>query len=87
MSQSMKGTGITRHLDDMGRIVLPVELRRRMNLEEGTPLEIFAQGDQIILQKHMEACVFCGNRKELAPFRGKWICKNCREEVASEAEQ
>lgn len=80
----MKETGITRNLDDMGRIVLPIELRRRMNLEEGTPLEIFTQGEQIILQKHTEACVFCGNRKDLVPFRGRWICSSCREEVARE---
>lgn len=77
----MKETGITRHLDDMGRIVLPVELRRRMKLEDGTAVEIFAEGERIILQRHTDSCVFCGSEKGLTEFKGRRLCAACRTEL------
>lgn len=79
---TMKETGITRHLDDMGRIVLPVELRRRMNLDDGTPVEIFTEGERIILQKHRDVCVFCGGEKDLSDFKGRSVCNTCRAQLA-----
>lgn len=68
-------------MDDMGRIVLPVELRRRMGLDETTPIEIFAQGERIILEKQRNACIFCGAQKDLSEFKSRLICPVCRAEL------
>ena len=57
---SMKSTGIVRNIDELGRIVLPKELRKVLDMEQGTPLEIFRNGNQIILQKYNHACILCG---------------------------
>lgn len=73
----MKATGITRKVDELGRIVLPKELRRTMDIEVGTPLEIFVEGDGIILQKHSRSCIFCGNALHVVHFKGKSVCRNC----------
>ncbi|MEG0804210.1 MAG: AbrB/MazE/SpoVT family DNA-binding domain-containing protein [Pygmaiobacter sp.] len=80
----MRETGITRHLDDMGRIVLPVELRRKMNLSDGTALEIFTEGERIILQKQINACAFCGTETDLQQFKNQNVCANCRKELKGE---
>ena len=77
----MKETGITRHLDDMGRIVLPVELRRKMMLTDGSAVEIYTEGNRIILEKHKDVCIFCGAEKELTLFRGHNICADCKERL------
>ena len=73
----MKSTGIVRKLDELGRIVLPIELRRTLNLLEKDAVEIFVEGDSIVLQKHEESCTFCGEAKHLVEYRGKMICHNC----------
>lgn len=74
----MKSTGIVRKVDDLGRIVLPVELRRRLGISKRDPLEIFVHDDQIILQKSTAACIFCGSEDGVSEFKGKGICQNCR---------
>ncbi len=74
----MKSTGIIRKVDDLGRIVLPVELRRSLGIEERDPLEIFVEEDQIILRKSSVVCVFCGADNSVSEFRGKGICESCR---------
>lgn len=73
----MKSTGIIRKVDDLGRIVLPVELRRNLGIEEKDPLEIFVDRDQIILRKFSVACVFCGSETNVTEFKGKGICQDC----------
>ncbi len=63
----MKSTGIVRRIDDLGRVVLPVELRRTLDLEVRDPVEIFIEGDAIVLRKYDAACLFCGATRELSP--------------------
>ncbi len=77
----MKATGIVRKVDELGRIVLPIELRRTLNIEIKDPVEIFVEGDFILLKKYEPACVFCGNAKDVETFNGKNICKNCLDEI------
>ena len=73
----MKSTGIVRKVDELGRVVLPVEIRRTLEIAERESLEIFVEGDAIILKKYLPACVFCGGAGELESFRGKKICADC----------
>jgi len=73
----MRATGIIRRVDELGRVVLPIELRRTFGIKEYDGLEIYTYNDQIILRKHEPACVFCGSRDEVTKFKGKNICKDC----------
>ncbi len=73
----MKSTGIIRKVDDLGRIVLPVELRRTLDIAERDELEIFMENGRIILQKFEPACVFCGSSRSLVTFRQKNVCNDC----------
>ena len=73
----MKSTGIVRKVDELGRVVLPVEIRRTLEIAERESLEIFVEGDAIILKKYLPACVFCGSTGMLESFRGKKICADC----------
>ena len=73
----MKSTGIVRRIDELGRVVLPIELRRTMNLEVRDAVEIFMEGDAIVLKKYEASCLFCGGNHQLTEFRGKQICGEC----------
>lgn len=78
----MKATGIIRPLDTVGRIVLPKEIRTQFDLvDDVDSLEIFTEGDTIILKKFAPSCVFCGSDKDIVEFKGKNVCKNCRKEL------
>ena len=77
----MKSTGIVRKIDELGRIVVPKELRRTLNIEEKDGLEIFTEGNTIILRKYEPACVFCGQADDVTVHKGKKICKPCRVEL------
>lgn len=77
----MKSTGIVRKVDELGRIVLPIELRRTLDIDVKDSLEIYVDGSQIILKKYEPACVFCGNAKDVINFKGKNICRNCLREL------
>ncbi len=77
----MKSTGIVRKVDDLGRVVIPIELRRTLDIEEKDPLEIHVDGEQIVLRKHMASCVFCGSEQELGQFHQKNICASCRTDL------
>ena len=70
----MKSTGIIRKVDDLGRIVLPIELRRIMNIAEKDALEIYVEGSAIILKKYRPTCIFCDSVKDVSVFKGKNIC-------------
>lgn len=78
----MKATGIVRKIDPLGRIVLPMELRKIMELDEGTPIEILTSGDMVILRKYQRGCIFCGEAEGVESFQGKHICKECRKALA-----
>lgn len=73
----MKSTGIIRKVDDLGRIVLPIELRRTLDIAERDELEIYMENDQIILCKYEPACLFCGSDRKLVSHNGKNVCRNC----------
>ena len=78
----MKGTGIVRKVDELGRIVLPIELRRTLDIAERDPLEIYVDGTSIVLKKYQSVCVFCGSAKDVAAFKEKNVCSACRKELA-----
>lgn len=77
----MKSTGIVRKVDELGRIVLPIELRRAMDIVERDPLEIYVDGNMIILKKYEPACIFCASAKDVINFKGKNICPACLNEL------
>lgn len=77
----MKATGIVRKIDDLGRLVLPIELRRTMDVSIKDSLEIFVDGDQIVLKKYEPACAFCGNAKDVVSYKRKNICQHCIDEL------
>lgn len=77
----MKSTGMVRRVDELGRIVLPIELRKTFNIVEKDSLEIYTEGDTIILKKYEPACVFCGDARDVVVFKGKNVCKNCIKEL------
>ena len=77
----MKATGIVRPVDPLGRVVIPVELRRTLNIKTDDSLEVFVDGDYIMLKKYEPACIFCGNAKDVENIHGKNVCRNCLEEL------
>jgi transcriptional pleiotropic regulator of transition state genes len=77
----MKSTGIVRKVDELGRVVIPIELRRTMDIAERDALEIFVEGSHIILKKYEPACIFCGQAKDVINYKGKNICPKCFEEM------
>lgn len=79
----MKSTGIVRSIDELGRIVLPMELRRTMDINKRDKLEIYVDGENIVLAKHQFSCVFCGACDEVLEFKGHYVCKNCICELES----
>ena len=73
----MKSTGIIRHIDELGRMVVPKELRKKLDIADGDPVEIFSDGDRIVLMKYQPNCHFCGSDENLVEFKGKKICSEC----------
>ena len=78
----MKSTGIVRSIDSLGRIVIPKELRATLDIQEKDPLEIFTDGDTIILKKHSPSCIFCESSETLTLYRDKCICAACLSDLA-----
>ncbi len=77
----MKATGVVRKVDELGRIVLPIELRRIMDIEEKDPIEIFVDNESIVLKKYEPSCIFCNEAKNVIEYKGKNICAGCMEEL------
>lgn len=77
----MKSTGIVRKVDELGRVVIPIELRRTLQIEEKDALEIYVDGEKIILKKYQPACIFCGNAEKITIFKDKNICEECLEKM------
>lgn len=73
----MKSTGIIRKLDELGRVVIPKEIRNKLKIEERDSIEIYLDGESIVLKKYEPGCIFCGNSKDLTLYDGKLICKKC----------
>ena len=79
----MKSTGIVRKVDELGRVVIPIELRRNLDIQVKDPLEIFVDEDKIILKKFSPSCIFCGESKGVEDFKCKNICQGCLEELSA----
>lgn len=79
----MKSTGIIRKVDELGRVVIPIELRNSLEIAEKDPIEIFVDGSSIVLKKYESACIFCGNTKKLLDYKGKLICEKCSKQITS----
>ena len=77
----MKSTGIVRNVDELGRIVIPKEMRRKLDIDVGTPIEIHLEGDTIVMKRDHAACVFCLGESELVNFKGKPVCAACLAEI------
>jgi len=82
----MKSTGVVRQLDTLGRIVLPIELRRTMDIGVKDMLEIFVEDDQIILKKYHPSCIFCSDARDVVAYRGKLVCKKCMADLKENAD-
>lgn len=77
----MKSTGIVRKVDELGRIVLPIEMRRTLDIAEKDSLEIYVEGNSVILKKYKPSCIFCDSNKDIVQFKGKNICPKCLREL------
>ena len=77
----MKSTGIVRKVDELGRIVLPIEMRRTLDIAERDALEIYVDGSSVILKKFANSCVFCDGTQNIQSFRGKNVCPRCLSEL------
>ena len=73
----MKATGIVRRVDILGRMVIPIEIRRELGVEFEQPLEIFTEEDSIILKKYTPSCVLCDGEEETTEYKGKPVCRKC----------
>lgn len=73
----MKATGIVREIDQLGRFVIPKEIRNNLGIESYDPLEIFIEGDRIILKKYAPACIFCNEVDNVVTYHNKLICHDC----------
>ena len=80
----MKSIGVVRRLDVLGRLALPKELRRSMNIGKGTPMEMLVDGESLILKKYEPECVFCGNAERVQDFHGKRVFAGCARELFSQ---
>jgi AbrB family transcriptional regulator, transcriptional pleiotropic regulator of transition state genes len=80
----MKSTGIVRQVDRLGRIVIPIELRRTMDISLRDALEISMQGDKAILKKYHPACVFCDDARDVVYYRDKLVCRKCLQDIVRE---
>ncbi|KUO52860.1 MAG: AbrB family transcriptional regulator [Desulfitibacter sp. BRH_c19] len=81
----LKSTGIVRKVDELGRVVIPIELRRTLGIDEKDALEIYVDSEKIILKKYEPACVFCGNAENITNFKGKNVCSECAKTMSSQA--
>lgn len=78
----MKSTGVVRKLDELGRIVIPIELRRTMDIAIRDTLEIFVEDDKILLKKYHPACIFCSDARDVIYYKDKLVCHHCLDELA-----
>ena len=79
----MKSTGIIRRMDELGRVVIPIEIRNQFNIVEKDPIEIYVDGSSIVLKKFEPKCIFCGNTKNLLEYHNKLICKDCSKKIGN----
>jgi transcriptional pleiotropic regulator of transition state genes len=85
VTREAKSTGIIRHIDELGRIVIPIEIRKRFGLSEKDPLEISVKEETILLSRPQSACVFCGRTASLHEHRGRAVCRSCIADLSTHA--
>ncbi len=78
----MKSTGIIRKVDELGRVVIPIEIRNQFNIAEKDPIEIYVDGSSIVLKKYEPNCIFCGNTENLMDYNDKLICEDCSKKIS-----
>lgn len=78
----MKATGMVRKVDELGRLVLPIEMRRVLDIAEKDPVEIYVEGDKIILRKFQPFCLFCGSSENIVSHENKHVCSDCIQRLA-----
>lgn len=83
----MKSTGIVRKVDQLGRVVIPIELRRNLDIDDKDSLEIYVEDDHIILKKYSPACCFCSNASGVTQFKNRNICSSCLAELMSQKDK
>ena len=77
----MKSTGIVRRIDELGRVVIPIEMRNKFGIAEKDPVEMYVEGSNIVLRKYQQNCVFCGGTKNLIEFKNNLICEKCASKI------
>ena len=77
----MKSTGVVRKIDELGRIVLPIEIRKVLDIKQKDAVEIFTDDNRIILQKYQPSCIFCNNADDVVYFNGKRVCRACLDKI------
>ena len=80
----MKSTGVVRKIDELGRIVLPIEIRKTLDIQQKDALELFTDGNKIILQKYQPSCIFCDQVEDIVYFNGKRVCSHCIEKMKNQ---
>lgn len=83
----LKNTGIKRKIDELGRIVIPIELREKLEIDVKDQIEIYVDNDKIVLKKYEPSCIFCGNTKELVNYKDKLVCSKCISKIKEKNEQ
>lgn len=78
----MKSTGIIRRVDELGRVVIPIELRNKFGIAEKDPIEIYVEGSNIVLKKYEPNCIFCGSAKNLTEYKSKLVCDKCSKQIS-----
>ena len=79
----MKSTGMIRRVDELGRVVIPKEIRNKLDISEKDPIEIFIDGNSIVLKKFESGCVFCNSSKDLTVYKDKFFCRKCLAKINS----
>lgn len=79
----MKSTGVIRRIDELGRVVIPIDMRTQLGIEEKDPVEISLENSSIVLRKNIQKCIFCGNTKKLITFEDKLICEKCVNNISN----
>ena len=80
----MKATGVVRRIDDLGRVVIPKEIRKRHEISEGDFVSIIDEGSHVIVKKYRSSCVFCGGDEDLSEYKNLYVCRKCRRSLARE---
>ena len=79
----MKSTGIIRKVDELGRVVIPIEIRNKLNISVKDPIEIYVDGSSIVLKKFEPNCIFCNNSKNLVTYKDKLVCNKCLDKLSN----